>query len=233
MQGKFLDKQSPMVYLSIAMEINYFGHSCFRLSERNGSSIITDPFDASVGFSMPRLKADIVTISHDAPGHNHASAIKEARALHGAGEYEIGGVFITGVQTAAAKGKAAASRADGNTVFIFSYEDVTVCHLGDLNAILSQAEVEALGTVDILLVPVGGGNGLNAGQAAELISLIEPSIVIPMHYKLAKTKLQLDPLAKFLKEMGLTKVEPQDTFKVTKSSLPEETAVVVLEAKGA
>ena len=136
MQGKFLDKQSPMVYLSIAMEINYFGHSCFRLSERNGSSIITDPFDSSVGFSMPRLKADIVTISHDAPGHNHASAIKEARALHGAGEYEIGGVFITGVQTAAAKGKAAASRADGNTVFIFSYEDVTVCHLGDQNAIL-------------------------------------------------------------------------------------------------
>ena len=130
MQGKFLYKQSPMVYSSTAMEINYFGHSCFRLSERNGSSIVTDPFDASVGFSMPRLKADIVTISHDAPGHNHASAIKEARALRGAGEYEIGGVFITGVQTAAAKGKAAASRADGNTVFLFNYEECCATRWG-------------------------------------------------------------------------------------------------------
>lgn len=222
-----------MVYSQITMEINYFGHSCFRLSERNGTAIVTDPFDASVGFSMPRLKADIVTISHDAPGHNNSTAIKEARALHGAGEYEIGGVFITGVQTAAAKGKGGFNDARANTVFVFNYEDVTVCHLGDLSAILTQAEVEALGTVDVLLAPVGGGNGLNAGQAAELISLIEPSIIIPMHYKLAKTKLQLDPLAKFLKEMGLSKVEPQDTFKVTKSTLPEETAVVVLEAKGA
>ena len=233
MRCKASAKHSAMVYSPFTMEINYFGHSCFRLSERSGTAIVTDPFDVSVGFSMPRLKADIVTISHDAPGHNHAAAIKEARTLHGAGEYEIGGVFITGVHTAPAKSKGGTNGAGGNTVFVFNYEDVTVCHLGDLSAILSQADIEALGTVDILLVPVGGGNGLNAGQAAELISLIEPSIVIPMHYKLAKTKLQLDPLAKFLKEMGLTKVEPQDTFKVTKSSLPEETAVVVLEAKGA
>jgi L-ascorbate metabolism protein UlaG (beta-lactamase superfamily) len=92
--------------------------------------------------------------------------------------------------------------------------------------------VEVLGTVDVLLVPVGGGNGLNAAQAAEIISLIQPSIVVPMHYKTHNNKLKLDPLSRFLKEMGLGKVPPEQSLKVTKSSLPEETQVVVLEPKG-
>ena len=92
--------------------------------------------------------------------------------------------------------------------------------------------MEALGTVDVLLVPVGGGKGLNAAQAAEIISLIEPSIVVPMHFRTSKTKLKLDPLSRFLKEMGLGKPPPEQSLKVAKSSLPEETQVVVLEPKG-
>ena len=221
------------------MEITWFGHSCFRLTERNVAVVVTDPFDKSVGFSIPRLNADIVTISHDAPGHNNINVVRYARAITGPGEYEMKGVFITGLRTV---DKEVANKAlkndDGsktfvkNTVYVFGYDGLTVCHLGDLRAIPSQSEIEVIGTVGVLLVPVGGGGGLNAAQAAEVISLIEPSIVIPMHYKMSQTNLKLDPLSKFLKEMGSGKVEPQDSLKIVKSSVPDETQVVVLQPKG-
>ena len=108
---------------------------------------------------------------------------------------------------------------------------MTVAHLGDLSQVPSQAQVERLGSVDIALVPVGGGRGLNAAKAAEVVSLIEPGIVIPMHYQLPGCKLDLNPLEKFTKEMGLSEVEPQDSLKITKSSVPTETKVVVLSPK--
>ena len=217
------------------MEISWFGLSCFRITERNVAVVVTDPFDASIGYSVPRLKSDIVTVSHDAAGHNNIGMVKGARAITGPGEYEMNGVFITGVQTVAYKtGKKGASdkTAGKNTSYVFGYDGVTVCHLGDLCAIPSQSEVEALGTVGVLLVPVGGGGGLNANQAAEVISLIDPSIVIPMHYKTPQTKLKLDPLSKFLKEMGSGKVEAHESVRIAKSDLPDETQVIVLDVKG-
>ena len=103
--------------------------------------------------------------------------------------------------------------------------------MGDINTIPSQTQIEALGTVDVLLVPVGGGKGLNAAQAAEIISLIEPSIVVPMHYRTGNIKAKLDPLSRFLKEMGLGKINPEPNLKVVKSSLPEETQIRVLDPK--
>ena len=108
---------------------------------------------------------------------------------------------------------------------------MTVCHLGELAQVPSQTQVEALSDVDVLLVPIGGGNSLNATQAAEVISLIEPYIVIPMHYKAEAISLKLDKVDKFLKEMGSPRVESIDLLKVTKSSLPQETQVVVLSLK--
>jgi L-ascorbate metabolism protein UlaG (beta-lactamase superfamily) len=93
----------------------------------------------------------------------------------------------------------------------------------------TQSEIESLGTINVALVPVGGGGGLNAAKAAEVISLIEPNIVIPMHYATPASKISLDPLNKFLKEMGLSKLEPQPSLKATRSGLPDETKVIVLE----
>ena len=119
-----------------------------------------------------------------------------------------------------------------NTAYVIEYESASVCHLGDLSAIPSQPQVEALGTVNVLLAPVGGGKGLNAAQAAEIISMIQPSIVIQMHFKCAKTKLKLYPLSRFLKEMGLSNIQSEPSLKVTKTNLPEETQVVVLDPKG-
>ncbi len=213
------------------MEITWYGHSCFRLTERGMATVVVDPFDSkSIGYSPLKLKADIVAVSHDAPGHSFAEAVKgTSHVITGPGEFEIGGVFITGVQTdGAGSGKKAKDQVR-NTLYVFDYEGLTVAHLGDLNQVPNQAEVEALGTVNVALVPVGGGGGLNAAKAAEVISLIEPNIVIPMHYATPDVKVTLDSLNKFMKEMGLSKQEAQPSLKVTRSGLPEETHVVVLE----
>ena len=200
--------------------------------ERSAAAIVTDPFGKSIGLEPPRLKADVVTVSHQAPGHNNLAIVKGARPITGPGEYEIGGAFITGVRTTASNAEEVANPPPENTAYVIEYESASVCHLGDLSAIPAQPQVEALGTVNVLLVPVGGGQGLNAAQAAEIISLIQPSIVVPMHYKSGKNKLKLDPLSRFLKEMGLGNVQPEPNLKVTKANLPEETQVVVLGPKG-
>jgi L-ascorbate metabolism protein UlaG (beta-lactamase superfamily) len=211
------------------MEITWYGHSCFRLTERGMASVVTDPFDnASIGYEPIKLKADIVTVSHDASGHNNIKAVKgTSHVITGPGEYEIGGVFITGVQT---NGH---SKKDNdelrNTLYVFDYDGITIAHLGDLRRVPSQTEVEALGSVNVALVPVGSGGGLNAAKAAEVISLLEPNIVVPMHYATKDAKLKLDSLDKFLKEMGLSASQAEPSLKVTRTGLPEETHVVVLE----
>ncbi len=214
------------------MEITWYGHSCFRLTERSYATVVTDPFDnKAIGYSPLKLKADIVTVSHDAPGHNYIEAVKGAsHVIDGAGEFEIGGVFITGVSTdGAAAGKKRKDASTRNTIYVFDYDGITVAHLGDLQQVPTQSEIESLGTINVALVPVGGGGGLNAAKAAEVISLIEPNIVIPMHYATPDVKVSLDSLNKFLKEMGLSKPDTQASLKATRSSLPEETRVVVLE----
>ena len=213
------------------MEITWYGHSCFRLTERNYATVVTDPFDnKTIGYEALKLKSDIVTVSHDAPGHSNADAVKgTSHVIDGAGEFEIGGVFITGVATDGGSKKKNKEGGASNTIFVFDYDGITVAHLGDLKHAPTQSEIELLGTVNVALVPVGGGNGLNAAKAAEVISMLEPNLVIPMHYSTPATKLSLDALNKFLKEMGLSKVDAQPSLKVTRSSLPDETHVVVLE----
>ncbi len=210
------------------MEITWYGHSCFRLTQRRMIAVVTDPYDAAeVGLPPLKLKADVVTVSHDAPGHNHVKSVKGVQhVLTGPGEYEIGGVFITAIRTNGKNRKADTPR---NTLFLFDYDGVTVAHLGNMQRVPTQSEIEALGNVHVALVPVGGGSALNAAQAAEVISLLEPSIVVPMHYHLPGTNIALAPLQRFLKEMGVENAEPQESLKVTASSLPQELHVVVLK----
>ncbi len=210
------------------MEIVWHGLSCFRLTERGLASVVTDPYDHTVtGLDPLKLRADIVTISHDAGGHNNAGAVKgKSHTITGPGEYEIGGVFITGVQTNGSK------RADDephNTLYVFDYDGLNVVHLGDMRRVPSQTEIEALGNVHIALVPVGGGGGLTPAKAVEVISLLEPGIVIPMHYGQTGSSLKLNPLSKFLKEMGIASAETQPSLKVTASNIPDETRVIVLD----
>jgi L-ascorbate metabolism protein UlaG (beta-lactamase superfamily) len=211
------------------MEITWYGHSCFRLTERGMATIVTDPYDSkTAGYSPLKLKADIVTVSHAAPGHNFVSAVKgTSHTITGPGEFEIGGVFVTGIQT---NGHTKRDPDElRNTLYVFDYDGVTVAHLGDLRRVPSQAEIEGLGNVNVALVPVGGGGGLTSGKAAEVIALLEPGYVIPMHYGTPASEIKLAPLSKFLKEMGLSETAAQPSLKVTKGSVPEETKVVILE----
>jgi L-ascorbate metabolism protein UlaG (beta-lactamase superfamily) len=210
------------------MEITWYGHSCFKLSERGLATVVTDPFDSrQIGYEPLKLKADIVTVSHDSPSHNFVSVVKgDPRLISGPGEYEIGGVFITGIQTDGV-GKKSETEIH-NTLYVFDYNGLTIAHMGDMGRVPTQAEVEALGPIHIALVPVGAGGSLNAAKAAEVISLLEPNIVIPMHYATKDSKADLEPITKFIKEMGLTTLEQIDILKVTRASLPEETHVYEL-----
>lgn len=213
------------------MEIVYLGHSCFRLRSRE-ATIVTDPYQKSAGYSLGRPSADIVTISHRHPGHDNAAAVGgEPRVIDGPGEYEIKGVVITGIRTYhdAGGGKTLGK----NTAYLIETEDVVVCHLGDLGHVLTTAQAEAMSDVDVLLVPVGGGSTINAAQAAEVISLVEPKLVIPMHYRTPATTAELDPVERFLREMSAPNLEAQPKLTVTASSLPEELQVVLLEYRRA
>ncbi len=211
------------------MDITWYGHSCFRITERNMISVVTDPYDASsIGYKPLKLKAQVVTISHDSPGHSYLDGVNGVDyVLRGPGEYEIGGVFIHGTMMYNKK----AETPKRNIVYVMSFGDLTVAHLGDLDHIPNQSEVDAMGDIDILLVPVGGGAGLHASQAAEVVSLIEPSIVVPMHYQTPHTHLSLDPVDRFLREMGISTPVEEDVLKISKANLPEQTQIVILALK--
>ena len=213
------------------MEITWFGHSCFILNERGLATVITDPYDAlATGHSPLSIPGEIVTISHNKPGHNHVAAVKgDPFVISGPGEYEIGGVFITGLQT---NGHTTPIEMDErNTMYVYDFDGIKIAHLGGIDRLPNQSEVEELGNVHIMLVPIGGNSTLNAVQAAEIVNLIEPNIVIPMHYMTETSIIKLEPLNKFMKEMGLSNIEPLNSFKVTSPrNLPDETQVVVLDA---
>jgi len=209
------------------VEIIWLGHSCFRIRGRD-VTIITDPFDRSSGYHMGKMVADVVTVSHSAPDHSNVGAVGGTpKVIDGPGEYEIAGVFITGVATR--RDQRADRAGQRNTAYIIEMEDLTVCHLGDLGHILAPEQVEQMNSADVLMVPVGGNNTIDAVQAAEVVSQIEPRIVIPMHFKTEVTTLPLDPVSKFLREMGIADPIPQQKLNVTKGTLPEETTLVLLD----
>ncbi len=213
------------------MEITWYGYSCFRFIERALAAVVTDPYDSKeVGLNPLRLKADIVTISRNLPAHNYLAAVKNGPyVITGPGEYEVGGVFINAIETNGGSRKDAELR---NILYVINIEGLSIAHLGAMKRVPTQAQVESLGPIHIALVPVGSGDALSAAKAAEAISLLEPNIVVPMQYDIPGATIQLDPLSKFLKEMGLSEITPEDSLKVTSvSSLPEETRVVVLNCK--
>ncbi len=210
------------------MEITWYGHSCFRIAERGKPIVITDPFSEAIGIPSPKVKGDIVSVSHDVPGHNFVEAVKGTpHVLRGSGEYELGGVFIMGI----AMHNTNSSEPRQNISYLFDYDGLTVLHLGDLDHVPAQSVIEEIGEVNVLLLPVGGGMGLKATQAAEVVALIEPFYVVPMHYEIPGLVFELEPLDKFLKAMGVSKVQESDLLKVSASDMPEQPQVVVLSAQ--
>jgi L-ascorbate metabolism protein UlaG (beta-lactamase superfamily) len=211
------------------MEITWLGQACFRIKSKE-ATIITDPPDKSFGYNLGRATADIVTVSHQHPDHNNVAAIGgNPKVIEGPGEYEIKGVLITGIQTY--HDTEGGKKRGKNTVYLIETDDLVVCHLGDLGHVLSSEQAEQMSNVDILMIPVGGVYTINAAQAAEVVALIEPKIVIPMHYKTEAIAIELDPVDKFCREMGVKSCQPQPKLSVTKSTLPSETEVLILDYK--
>ena len=211
------------------MDIDWFGHACFRIREK-GVTVVTDPHPEGLGYERPRIRADVVTVSHPHPGHSAVKGFRGSpRVLSAPGEYEIAGVFVTGVPTYhdAAEG----SEQGQNVAFLLDFDGLTVCHLGDLGHSLTQEQVEAFDQVNVLLIPVGGANTLSGALAAEVVSVIEPKVVVPMHYKTPLVSRELDGVERFLRAMGAGQVEPQETLRVRAGALPDASGaqVVVLD----
>ena len=209
------------------MDIVWHGHACFRLRGRE-ATIVTDPYDRSTGYPVLKITADVLTVSNPSPHHAYAEAVSPAsdriRLVDGPGEYEVAGLLIEGVATY--RDKQRGQVLGKNTAFMIHVDDLTIVHLGALAHTLNSSQIESLKDADILLVPVGGGTVLDASAASEIVSQLEPRIVIPMYY--GTPSEQLDLVDRFYKEMAVTDMIPQVRLTVTKTTLPDETRVIGL-----
>lgn len=216
------------------MEISWLGHSCFQLRGKN-VTLVTDPFSPQQGSSqgessqLGKISASIVTVSHNHAGHNNVVAVGgNPHAVKGPGEYEISDVLITGVASYHDDKKG--QEYGRNTIYVIHMDDLVICHLGDLGHILQEEQLEEVADADILLVPIGGEHTINATQAAEIISQVEPRVVIPMHYHADGAETPAS-LGKFCREMGVENITAQPRLVVTRSNVPAETQVVVLSPR--
>jgi L-ascorbate metabolism protein UlaG (beta-lactamase superfamily) len=212
------------------MNIIWYGQSCFKIQSKD-TVLITDPFDKKIGLRPPFGSADIVTISHDHYGHNNFQVIKnDPFVINGTGEYEIKKVVIEGIdsyhdnQEGKEKGL--------NTIYVIKTEDIIICHLGDLGQNnLINGQLEKIGQIDILFIPVGGVFTIDWKSASSIISQIEPRIIIPMHYKIPGVKgelLKLDTVDKFCKEHGVSPKDAVSKFSIKKKDLPQEGSETVI-----
>lgn len=207
------------------LTLTWHGLSCFRIVAKTDAdevTIVTDPFAPETGGKLPRnLTAQIVTLSHDHPGHAAADQVGgEPFVIRGPGEYEVKDVFVYGIPSGhgAPKGK----KEGANTLYRFEIGDLSVAHLGDIGHALTDAELEKLEDIDVLLVPVGGqGSTIDADEAVKIVNRLEPRVVIPMHYADADTKMKLDTAEKFFREVGGTP-EKVEKLKITRKDLPQE-----------
>jgi len=209
------------------MDISWLGHSCFKIKGSH-ATVITDPYSPSLGYSLGKPTARIVTVSHQHPGHSYFQGVGgEPRVITGPGEYEISGILIIGIATFHdAEGGGKRGR---NTIYLMEVDEVSVCHLGDLGHVLTAEQAEELGNVDILLLPVGGVSTINAPAAAEVVRRLEPKVVIPMHYKTQALSWELEPVGRFLKEIGVKEVNSLPKLSFTRTSLPASTQIFLLD----
>ena len=209
------------------MEITWLGHSSFRL-KGSQTTVVTDPYPQDLGYTLGKQTANIVTVSHMHPSHSYVEAVGgEPKIIKSPGEYEISNTLIIGLATfhdreqGTLKGK--------NTVFVVQIDELSVCHLGDLGHTLTSQQVEDIGNVDVLLVPVGGVSTINATVAAEVVRQLEPRIVIPMHFKTPVVTRDLEPVDRFMKEMSVKDTTSRPKLNVTRTSLPAGTQVILLD----
>jgi len=225
------------------MQINWHGQSCFQITSSQGKNnqidIVIDPFSEDIGLRVPRLEADILLVTHDHHDHNNVKAVSATTSgsspflINGPGEYEIKKVFIQGIHSWHDE-KGGEERGE-NTIYTIEAEELKLCHLGDLGQKeLTEEQLERIGEVDILMIPVGGVYTISAKEALKVMSQIEPRITIPMHYQIPKLNPpaggKLEGLDKFLKALGLKSITPENKLSIKKKDLsPEEAKIIVLK----
>ncbi len=215
------------------MKISWLGHSCFKIEDDSGKVIVTDPFDESVGYPLPKIRADVVVVSHDHHDHNNVKAVGgDPTVVRGSRKQTAAGIEFEGIATYhdEKKGKLRGK----NTIFCFEMDGVRICHLGDLGHQLGEGEVAAMGEVDVMMIPVGGTFTLDGEGAKKVAGQIKPRIVIPMHFKTPAVppSFGIYPADDFLS--GQKVERPGQTLAVSKESLPKEgegPRVMVLDYK--
>lgn len=210
-----------------AVEITWSGHACFVLKGKE-KTVVTDPYYPDLFGQFGHVDADIVTVSHPHPGHSYVQGVGDSPCqVTGPGEYEIGGVFITGIptyhddQSGTLRGR--------NTLYVIEMDGLALCHAGDIGHSLPSPLIEEIGSVDVLFLPVGEVSTLGIDAAIDVVRQLEARIVVPMHYKTSSTVRQLQPVDRFLSRMGTQDVRPRPVLTITPSSLPASTQVVVLD----
>ena len=200
----------------------------FSFQKDSQIKIVIDPFEESIGLKTPELEADILLITHQHPDHNNQKIVKGNYFLiDGPGEYEVKSIFFYGIPSFhdSNQGK----EKGGNTIYTIEAEDLKICHLGDLGQKeLTDEQLEKIGEVDILMIPVGGVDTISSKEALHIMSQIEPKITIPIHYALPKLKGKLEPVDKFLKALGIKSLEPLKKLSVKKKDLSSEEAKIIV-----
>lgn len=216
------------------MDIVYFGHSSFKISGRD-ASVVTDPFNPTMlGIRYPKVSADIVTVSHDHEDHNYVSAVSDVhKIISGPGEYEVRGISIIGIGTYHDDKKG--TERGNNTIYVYEVDGIRIAHLGDLGHKLSESQINLIGDIDVLMVPVGGVYTIDAQTAIEVTQSIEPNIIIPMHYKIPGLKEdvfgELLEATKFTSALG-AQVEEMPKLSLKPGAVSEnEQRTVVLTIK--
>lgn len=208
------------------MKIKFHGHACFSISDGD-FTLVTDPYSDETGMKMPKVKATVVSVSHKHPHHSNVKGVEgEPRVFNWPGEYETGGVHFRGIPSFHAP-KEAAEQTE-NTIFTYNLKGIRLCHLGDIGTKLTPEQLDQVGDIDILFVPIGGVDTIDAKKAKEVIEQIEPRMVIPMVYNTEGSSVGLAELQPFLSEMGAQNTEALESLSVKRSDLPEENSKLVI-----
>lgn len=213
------------------MRITWFGHACFGLTSETGVTVITDPYDESVGYELPDVQADIVTVSHQHFDHNYVQGVSgNPEVIREAGNFFIKDILIKGIKSY--HDDQGGSKRGTNIIYVFEIDGLKVCHLGDLGHVLDKEQIEQIGDVDVLLIPVGGTYTIDANGAAKVVSSLKPAMVIPMHYKTDRINFPIDGVDKFLQVMGGGDRIDGCTLEVKKQDVEgKETRILVLNYK--
>lgn len=213
------------------MDIVFLGHSSFKIKGKN-ATLVTDPFSPEmVGFKFPKTEAEVVTISHQHEDHNFYQTVGGGPfVISEPGEYEVRGISVFGYPSF--HDTKEGEERGVNNIYVIELEGIRICHLGDLGTVLPAKTVEELDGIDILMIPVGGKYTIGPKEAVEVVGQVEPLIVLPMHFKLPKTKIEgLSGIDEFLSQANIPNVEKIEKLSITKDKLPQETKIVILEPK--